>query len=73
MLLCMLIELIEDGSKTLVDSFIVFYVKIPCSVALHFYLYPEVSKGMNLMKFANNQHDQFVRYGSEIAYVIGMV
>ena len=32
----------------------VLYVKLPCSMALHLYLYPEVKKGMKIMKFANN-------------------
>jgi len=44
----------EEEAKELSDSFLVFYVKLPCAIALHFCLYPEVAKGMNLMKFANN-------------------
>lgn len=35
-------------------------------------LCPEVAKGMELMKFANNHPDDFVQYGSEIAYLIGL-
>jgi hypothetical protein len=38
-------------------SFALFYVKFPCCVALHFYLYPEVQKGLRIMKFSNNQQD----------------
>ncbi len=35
-------------------SFAVFIVKIPCTMALHLALYPEVANGMFIMKFANN-------------------
>lgn len=49
-----------------------FLVKFPCCIALHFVLCPEVAKGMELMKFANNHPDDFVQYGSEIAYLIGL-
>lgn len=73
MLFCMLIELLRITETELTDSFIVFYVKLPCAIALHFCLYPEVAKGMNMMKFANNQCDQFVPYGSEISYCIGFI
>jgi len=61
MLISMLLAIIynENGdfSAELSTSVVVFYVKFPCAVALHFVLYPEVAKGMNLMKFANNQSD----------------
>ena len=55
MLVCMLIELLNISETEMTNSFIVFYVKLPCAIALHFTLYPEVGKGMNIMKFANNQ------------------
>jgi len=32
-----------------------------------------VAKGMNMMKFANNQCDQFVEWGAEIAYGIAFI
>ena len=35
-------------------DFVVLLVKFPCAVALHFFLHPEVSKGLTIMKFANN-------------------
>lgn len=77
MLVCMNYAIItnENGDYTpsLSHSFAVFYIKFPCAIALHFYLYPEVAKGMNLMKFANNQVDSFVTHGSEISFVIGLV
>lgn len=47
-------------------------VKFPCAIALHLVLYPEVRKGMRIMKFSNNQYDQFVSGGSEISFFIGM-
>jgi hypothetical protein len=77
MLLCMNYAILtnENGDYTpsLSHSFAVFYIKFPCAIALHFYLYPEVAKGMNLMKFANNQVSSFVPHGSEISFVIGLV
>ena len=62
-----------EEEKELPRSFLVFYVKLPCAIALHFCLYPEVAKGMNLMKFANNQCDQFVEYGSEVSFGVGFI
>ena len=40
--------------NTFAHSYALFYVKFPCCVALHFYLSPEVQKGMRIMKFSNN-------------------
>lgn len=37
-----------------VANFYVLLVKFPCSIALHLYLHPEVSKGLVIMKYANN-------------------
>lgn len=34
-------------------NFPLFYVKIACVLALHLVIYPEVSKGLNIMKLAN--------------------
>jgi len=34
-------------------SFDVYFVKLPCAIALHLCLYPEVAAGMNIMKVAN--------------------
>ena len=61
MLFCMLyaISINEEGEYTpnISHNFAVWLVKFPCSVALHFLLYPEVANGMAIMKFANNQCD----------------
>lgn len=54
-------------------SFMLFLVKFPCALALHLYIYPEISKGLSLMKFANNNPELFVENGSEISFLIGMV
>ena len=35
----------------------VLIVQLPCAIALHLMLYPEVYLGMKIMKMANNQHD----------------
>jgi hypothetical protein len=58
---------------TFPHSFSVFYVKFPCAIALHFCLYPEVAKGMELMKFTNNHAELFVPGGSEISYFIALI
>jgi hypothetical protein len=50
------IEINEEGEYTpnISHNFAVWLVKFPCSVALHFLLYPEVANGMAVMKFTNN-------------------
>lgn len=62
----------DQYTPNIAHSFAVWFVKFPCTLALHFVLCPEVTAGMNLMKFANNQPDQFVRYGSEVSYWLGL-
>jgi hypothetical protein len=49
-------EINEDGEYTplIAHSFPVWVIKMPCSYALHFMLYPEVANGMAIMKFTNN-------------------
>ena len=66
MLLAQLAEVWFNPEIAVVDKFSVFIVKIPCALTLHFVLYPEIIKGMNLMKFANNEIHLFVEewYGS---------
>ena len=68
MLLCMTMAIIENEGgeygRVYAGSVWVLYVKLPCALALHFYLYPEVQKGMQIMKFSNNQPEQFVENGS---------
>ena len=77
MLVCMLYAMWtnENGDYTpnIAHSYAVWIVKFPCAVALHFFLYPEVANGMNIMKFANQQCDLFVPYGSEISFILGLI
>lgn len=63
----------EHAERDFALSEWVLYVKLPCSLALHLYLYPEVQKGMALMKYANNQPCQFVESGSEISFSLGFI
>lgn len=56
MLLVMLYAItskMEEKDKNL-SSIDVMIIKFPCAIALHLYLYPEVNKGMVIMKLANN-------------------
>jgi len=74
MLGCMVIQIVTGTDElTFPHDFSVFYVKFPCAIALHFCLYPEVAKGMELMKFANNHPELFVPGGSEISYFIACI
>lgn len=61
----------SEFSTEFSHDFALFFVKYPCAIALHLILYPEVARGMMIMKFANNQPESFVEYGSEVAFVIG--
>lgn len=54
-------------------NFPLFYVKIACVMALHFVIYPEVSKGLNIMKLANQHPDMFVENGSNVSYILGFI
>lgn len=53
-------------------SFAVFYIKFPCAIALHLMLYPEVAKGLNIMKFTNQQAHLFEGNGSKIGWFLGL-
>jgi hypothetical protein len=57
MLYCMIFEITLPGNEftsEMSHSFTLFFVKFPCALALHIILYPEVARGMMIMKFANN-------------------
>jgi hypothetical protein len=71
---CLLYQLYKakEDKRFCGENFNLFLVKFPCCIALHLALCPEVAKGMELMKFANNHPNDFVAYGSEIAYCIGL-
>ena len=76
MLCCMLYAIsVDDGHEykpNLDHSFPVWFVQFPFSLALHFVLCPEVMSGMNIMKFANNQHHLFMGNGAEISFLLGL-
>lgn len=74
MVFCMLYQLIwtPTSPPSFQKDFNLFVVKFPCTIALHLVLCPEVAKGMELMKFANNHPALFVENGAEISYLIGM-
>jgi hypothetical protein len=74
MLGCMVYQIMTDINElSFPHDFSVFYVKFPCAIALHFCLYPEVAKGMELMKFCNNHPELFVAGGSEISFFIAFI
>jgi len=76
MLTCMSFGLYvnESGmSYTFARNFSVFFVKLPCTIALHFLLYPEVANGLSVMKYSNQNPEKFVANGSEIAYILGFL
>lgn len=76
MLFCMSygIYINEEGSgKEFSHSFTVFFVKLPCTIALHLLLYPEVATGLDIMKFANQNPDLFIGNGAEIAFILGLI
>lgn len=60
----------EYGNK-FPHSLALFAVKIPCSLALHLELYPEIDRGLLLMKFVNNNPEKFVKYGDIIGFTLG--
>jgi len=61
----------EEYKAEFSHSFDVYFVKLPCAIALHLCLYPEVAAGMNIMKVANQQVSLFEEYTSEFAFLIG--
>jgi hypothetical protein len=63
----------DEFSGKFSASFALFYVKLHCAIALHLFHYPEILKGLQLMKFANNEREQFCTNGSEIAFCVGLI
>lgn len=75
MIVCIYTQ-ISDPSEFHLDfepKFPVLLVKLPCAIALHLYLHPEVRKGLDIMKFSNNQAELFHSYGSHISFVLGFL
>ena len=75
MLICMYkaLQMNELGHYTPIVSgnFWLFLVKFPTMYALHFLLTPEVSNGMNIMKYTNQQTEAFTPAGSVICFILG--
>ena len=76
-MICLGYALFLDENKEFLNYFpnsmALFYVKLPCCIALHYSIQPFIHKGMVIMKFANNQCDQFVEGGSEMSFIIGLI
>jgi len=60
-------------TPTYAANFPLFIVKIAFVLALHFVIYPEVSKGMNIMKLANQHPSMFVKDGDKVSYILGLL
>ena len=75
MLTCMLYQLCneEEDYYVFYPNYVLFIVKCPCVIVLHICLYPEVNGGMNIMKYTNNHPHRFVKHGSEIGFIIGLL
>jgi hypothetical protein len=43
----------NEYARAQAHSFQLFLIKVPCVIALHFYLNPEVDNAMRIMKYAN--------------------
>jgi hypothetical protein len=54
-------------------SIILTLVKLPCIIALHFVLTPEVDNALKVMKFANQESHQFVGNGSLIVFCLAFL
>ena len=75
MLTCMVLEILRNEHLNKLEfknNFIVFFVKLPCTIALHMFLTPEINKGVTIMKFANNQEHQFDDNGAAISFMLGL-
>ena len=53
------------------NNMVLFIVKIPAAIALHLEIYPEIERGLVLMKFANNNPHKFVKDGDVISFILG--
>lgn len=54
------------------SNFPLVLVKIPCIIALHFALTPQLDNALQIMKFSNQQSDLFHGYGAFLAYLVGL-
>ena len=61
-----------DYRPTLATNFGLFVVKFAAMFALHLLLTPRVRNGLNIMKYANQNPEQFTTDGAVYAYCIGL-
>ena len=62
-MLCLLAEIVLEDPELKVDDIPYFslqLVKVCSAVALHLTVSPEITKGMNLMHFSNNNPELFI-------------
>lgn len=62
-----------EFNRSQAHSFQLYLIKVPCVIALHFLLSPEVENGMRIMKYANQQAHMFIEGGSELAFFLGFL
>jgi hypothetical protein len=55
------------------ENYALYIVKVASSYALHLALYPVIQHALTIMKFSNNEIEQFVPGGSEIAFFLGFI
>lgn len=61
----------EEFSNFESGSFMLYIVRFVCCVALHIMLFPEVRKGMIIMKYVNNHPEKFRT--SYIPFMLGFL
>ena len=63
----------EDSDYTLyaTDQFELYLVRFACAITLHLILYPEVRRGLVIMKYVNNHPHLFS--SSRIPFIIGLM
>ena len=78
MLFGMLLDIFElDEWKIKINNYKFFaantyrlqVVRFACAIAMHLILYPEVDKGMKIMKFSNNHFEMF--NSPNLAFLVG--
>lgn len=75
MLLGILWSIVVDKNSELTEfesgSFMLYIVRFVCCIALHIMLFPEVRKGMIIMKYVNNHPEKFRT--SYIPFILGLM
>lgn len=73
MLFCVTYELfLKFNTDSITDKFIVLCAKLPCMIALHLMLTPDVGYAMRIIKFAHQQSHQFVQGGAFLTFLLGL-